>query len=177
MKRTVATGRLGTLAADERGAILVFTALALPLLLFCLTGVDLLTIDVTRTRLSVAADAAALAAARQLPDRSAATTAANEMLVANHPALPSDFGGPGEEIVFGAWDETARSFAANAAPETAVLVRLSRTRAHGNAVALIVLTVGGLRQVDVSATSVATFDGEACGAVAACRARLVDPAD
>ncbi|WP_018699758.1 pilus assembly protein TadG-related protein [Amorphus coralli] len=167
------------LARDQDGAVLVMAALVLPILLFCLAGVDLLMIDATRTRMTIAAEAAALAAARELPDEAAARSAASALLDANLAGEPGAGDYPTATIHIGSWD--GARFEARATPATAVSVGLSRSVDAGNGLPLVILTVGGLHRIDVSAGAAAAYDETACldagPGAAACVARLVAARD
>ena len=76
----------GRLVRDEAGGVLVFLAIGLPMFLALIAFVmDIGLARLTQTRLQIAADAAAYAAARHAPDVDAARTAAQSLADANYP--------------------------------------------------------------------------------------------
>lgn len=114
---------------DERGVVAVWIA-------FCLTvflGVAALVFDVgelfvTRSELQNAADAAAVAAAAQLPDQGAACGAATAIAPPNHDGNSGILGCG--DLTFGSFDDASGTFTIGGSPTNAVRARTHRTGAN-----------------------------------------------
>lgn len=140
---------------DERGAVLVFTALVIVVLL----GMTALVVDmgrlfVVRAELQNAADSAAVAAASELPDPATA-----QVIALDYAALQHD--GPGviatpTDVEVGNWDYVNETFTANATPLNAVQVVTRRTAAYGNDVENFFGAALGIARSNVSAIAVAS---------------------
>jgi Flp pilus assembly protein TadG len=158
----------------ERGMILILSAV-LGLLLIGMMGlaVDAAFVLTTEQQLQGAADAAALAAARQvraeakLPGNTfdATRQAAIEIAVANKAAavavqleanLPNHLDG---DIVVGIWDKSAKTFTPNTATPNAVQVRARRTSSSPNgALGLLFGPVWGVGTSEIGVVSTAVFE-------------------
>ena len=123
--------RLRAFQRKDGGAILVFFAISLPmfLLLLALT-IDWGMVRLVRNRLQVAADAAALAGASQLPEDADAVTEALAYAEKNYPELGSNPVLQTSDILIGHWDGAV--FAAGGTPKNAVQVTTRRTDASNN---------------------------------------------
>nr|WP_240454583.1 pilus assembly protein TadG-related protein [Caulobacter sp. 17J65-9] len=146
--------RLKALAEDRSGAVLVYVGLTLAALL----GVGALAVDgaqmyVTKTRLQVVADAAALAAAQELPDKAKATAAALGVAEANMPSAQNGAVLSAADLQFGVWNPDTRTFTAGGTAN-AVRVLAGRTSARSNPLPLTLASVFGSTFADVSAQSV-----------------------
>jgi hypothetical protein len=118
---------------DERGAVAIVVALALP----ALVGMGALAVDVgyyrlAHARLQGAADAGALAAAQALNDQAAAAAAGVRFAGLN---VPEAFGDVtlAEDVVFGAYDRATGTFAPSTENVNAVRVTARRNAERGNA--------------------------------------------
>jgi Flp pilus assembly protein TadG len=147
----------------RHGMVLVYAVVLL--VVFCAfvsLGVDWGRVQLCKTELSVAADAAARAAAAQLPDVSAAQAAAVDYAGYNQADGTGVVLGAGD-IEFGSWDSSTRTFTAlsGAAQSGANAVRVTarRTAAGGNAVNLTFGRIVGQNTCDVHAVSIATVSG------------------
>ncbi len=145
------------LVRDRRGGVMVMVGLAF-FMLFSVAGlaVDSSYLYVLKTELQGAADSAALAGSRQLPDETAARVIAQEyagknLLHAVHGNTLQD-----SDVIAGQWDNQTRSFSAGAAPPNAIEVTLRRTSANGNAARTFFMRMFGFDSVDVTAVSLAT---------------------
>lgn len=154
-----------SLRQDDRGTIAVIAAFTMTVLL----AVAGLAIDggqlyVMRNRLQAAADAAALAAASQLPSATNARAAAQNFALKNLPAVE----GHGttlnnSDIIIGNWNAATRVFTANALPNDAVKVTIRRTAANNNPVPTYFAGIMGFNTVNVIAESVATGQSSGTG--------------
>ena len=145
------------LGRDRRGGVMVLVGLAF-FMLFGIAGVavDSSYLYVLKTELQGAADSAALAGSRQLPDETAARVIAQEyagknLLHAVHGNTLAD-----NDVVAGQWDSETRSFTAGATPPNAIEVTLRRSGANGNAARTFFMRMFGFDSVDVTAVSLAT---------------------
>jgi Flp pilus assembly protein TadG len=159
------TSRQSRRPQPNRGAVAVLAAFLLVMLLAMVAfAVDLGYIAHAQTELQRSADAAALAAASQLPDQAAAIAAAvatsrdNQTGVAP-PIDPAD-------IEFGFWNRDTVTFGDSAlgGSPSAVRVTIRRTAAGGNALNLFFGQLLGRKRADVTATATASKDHGLCGA-------------
>ncbi len=108
-----------------------------------------------RTMLQATADSAALAAAIDLPDASAAVSRAVTYASANmSTAAYGDVLRP-EDVTVGTYDRTAGSFSAGGILPNAVMVRLQQTDDNANAVPVNFLRMVGLMSWNVRAQAIA----------------------
>ena len=123
-------------------------------------GVDFGRVQVAKTQLSIAADAAALYAAGALPDASAAASrallAASGNTTEGSPVvlLPSD-------VQTGFWDTTLRKFTSGGSPTNAIQVTAHLSSSRGTAVPLVFASLLGARSCDVNAQAIGMLDGPA----------------
>jgi hypothetical protein len=144
------------LLRDERGnMIILFAMMTGVLFAFTALAVDGGNLYVMKSKLQRTADAAALAAASQLPDESDARAEALEyavknMSVAEHGSTLVD-----GDIEFGYWHPGTRSFVPAGAPVNAVMVTTRRSAANDNPAGTYFAGLMGYDEVDVETTSVA----------------------
>jgi hypothetical protein len=127
----------------------------------CSLGVDLGRVQLTKTELRRAADAAARAAAARIPDgRNAATSSARtiaQLNKADGQPVELDNG----DIEFGRWDIKTRTFnrinGANLSQANAVRVVVRRTARGGDAVPLVFGKILGIDSCDVTAETIVMF--------------------
>jgi len=142
---------------DQRGGIAALFGLS-SAVLFTIAAlvIDGGQLYVTKTKLQGTADAAALAAAVDLPNEGPAQAAAliyamNNMAPGEHgPVLhPAD-------VTFGIWDQRDKSFTTGATPPDAVRVTVRRSASRGNPVETHFAHLLGFPEVDVEASAIAT---------------------
>lgn len=151
-----ANARLRAFLADERGSVLPIIGLCM----LAILGVAALTIDLgyqqaLQSQLSATADAAALAAASELPSKGKAIAAAKKYAEFNMPQ--ADHGEvlqPGD-IEFGRWDSQHRVFFPGGKSPNAVRVTVRRAEANNNPAQTFFLQIFGMGQADLSAESLA----------------------
>jgi Putative Tad-like Flp pilus-assembly len=148
--------RLRAFLADERGSVLPIVGLCMLVIL----GVAALTIDLgyqqaLRSQLDATADAAALAAAAQLPDAKKAMAAAATYAEFNMPKAEHGNVLRPDDIEFGHWDADSRKFAAGGKGSNAVRVTIRRTADNGNPAQTFFLHLFGMGQADLVAQSLA----------------------
>lgn len=141
---------------DVRGSIMPMIALSLTVIL----GFAALAIDVGQERtlhaqLAATADAAALAAASQLPNEKKALAKALEYAVKNMPPEANGTVLTNEDVVFGTWYEGRREFVAGGPFTNAVQVTVRRAVQNGNPSPTFFLHIFGKDHADISAQSLA----------------------
>ncbi len=140
---------------NERGAVLIFVAVALVALLAMVAFVvDLGRIYWVRAELQTAADAAAFAAAAELPDLIAVEAEAVLYGQLNVPGLGTIIA-PGD-VVVGHWDAGTKTFLPGASPLDAVWVQAQRSEANGNPVQMFFAGIVGFHEANVGAVAIAT---------------------
>jgi Flp pilus assembly protein TadG len=161
-------------AADDRGGVSVLSVLGLSVVFgFAALTVDLGAAYVTQTNLQNAADAAALAAVRELGNVSQVTTVATDFVARNITPSGQGEGGGGDSpddftaspsvaVVQGKWDPVTRIFTATDIGPNAVRVITSRTEAGGNSLPTFFARILGFASLDVSAVAVATAGSSGC---------------
>jgi hypothetical protein len=149
------------------GAVIVLIAIFLiPFLAFVAFVVDIGYIAVVRGQLQNAADAAALAAARVLPDEKSGAQAAKSaaaLHLAGGRTVKID---AKTEMEFGQWDDASATFSPNTKMNraySAVRCTCQQTDAKGNALPLFFSRVLGTDVADVRVTAVAKREGSPCG--------------
>lgn len=143
---------------SQSGAALVLVAVSL----VALMGVVALAVDIgllfhVRTKLQATADAAALAAAPEIPSEFDARLVAREYVGLNEAgddAVLKD-----ESVVLGNWDAGNKQFTPDGNPLNAVEVTVERTQGNENPVPLWFARVLGINDADVSATAIAAIGG------------------
>lgn len=144
------------LAADEAGGGTIWGLMSIILL----AGIAGLAVDVTdafrgRTMLQATADAAALAAAIDLDDESAARDAAQIYAARN--MAPAEHGRvlETENIAFGSWDAASRTFSPGTSPADTVHVTVRRAAVGDNAWPTNFLRIIGLFSWDITVQAAA----------------------
>lgn len=132
-----------------------FTIMLAALMAFVSLGVDLGRVQLAKTELQRAADAAARYGASGIDQGS--TTVASRAITA-----AADNTADGQSIVLqnadvqvGMWNSTSKTFTSGGTPNNAVRVTVRRTASRGNAIPLLFAKVLGLTSCDVTATSIA----------------------
>ncbi|WP_041534921.1 TadG family pilus assembly protein [Parvularcula bermudensis] len=144
--------------AHQRGSI----ATLLMILLVPSLGLSALIVDGSRMRnayleLEIVAESAALAAAQQLPDTDAATSAAVDYAETN--LDPTVYGEvvKASDIEFGQYDEASSTFTSGG-DATAVKVTARREAERGNSLVTLFGAVIGRKEINLSATAIALLD-------------------
>jgi Flp pilus assembly protein TadG len=149
----------------RRGNIVVLSAVLIVAMMAMLAfAVDLGYIAAARTELQRSADAAALAAANQLPSLSNATLAASACAQDNQTSITPTL--KPTDLVFGYWNRDTATFSNPkplGRPYNAVRVTLRRTAANGNALELFFGRVLGKNTTDVTASAIGYGDRGLCG--------------
>ncbi len=140
----------------DKGGIAILTVFGLvPLIAAAALAVDLNHVYTERSRLQIAADAAALAAVKHLPNTSAAKVAAIDFATRNMPA--ESHGGvlAEDDIEIGNWNSELRSFTPDTSPLNAVRVVTRRSDGNGNSFSLLFARVFGIDQMELIKTATA----------------------
>jgi hypothetical protein len=146
----------------RRAVTLIAVVIVLPVLLgFMALAVDTGYLFSVNARLRRTADAAALAAASQLPDADDVLAAAQEMGSFNEPAHGMVIAA--SDVIMGNWDVDTRVFAPLTEPYNAVQLTARRAAANNNAVELFFAKLLGVSKSDLSATAVAYREGAGTG--------------
>jgi Flp pilus assembly protein TadG len=149
----------------RRGSIAVLAALLIGVVFAMVAfAVDLGYIVHARTELQRTADACALGAAWQLPDRTAALAYAQQIALENRGSVGPEL--PAEDVVFGYWDRNKATFTSPLPANyraNAVRVTLRRTEASNNPLQLFFARVIGTSLADVTASAIAWSDRGVCG--------------
>jgi hypothetical protein len=143
-------------ARDERGGILPLVGLCLMVILgFAALGIDLSHQSALRAQLAATADAAALAAASELPNEARARDRALEYAAANMPPQAHGSVLVEDDIVFGTWLTDTRAFVAGGPMVDAVQVTVRRSELNGNAAPTFFMRIFGRDHIDLAAEAVA----------------------
>lgn len=141
---------------DERGSVLPLVGLCMTVILgFAAVAIDLGQQTALRAQLEGTADAAALAAAAQLPDESKARKKALEYAEENMPGAAHGHVLRDEDIVFGTWYSETRQFVVDGPVANAVQVTVRRGGQNGNPAPTFFLHIFGYDHADLSALSLA----------------------
>ena len=156
--------------ANRRGAIAILAALCLIIVIaFLAFSIDFGQLAVAESNLQNAADAAALSAARALPNRELAIAAAIEWAEKNNTGTSGTPLVSTEDIEIGTWDEETALF--TVVPEgdnttlDAVRVTCHRTAERGNSIRLFFAPVIGTNNASVMASAIARRDRTSCGGI------------
>lgn len=141
---------------DENGSVLPLVGLCM-LVIFVVGAIviDLGYQEALRSQMTAAADAAALAAVVELPSKSRATDAAMRYAEKNMPEAANGHVLFKDDVEFGYWDWTHRSFDSGGKPFNAVRVTLRRSAENGNAAPTFFLQLFGARDAEVTTQSLA----------------------
>jgi Flp pilus assembly protein TadG len=144
-------------AKCKNGSVAILTAACA----VALIGLAALVVDggllyYTKARLQSAVDAAALAAAKKLPDTTNAQLQALDLVAKN---VPSTFGSvtQASDVTFGTYDSTTQAFTASSTGINAVKISAYRTGSHNNAVQLAFAEIFGETLSSISATSIGVY--------------------
>lgn len=134
--------------------------------LLVMLGAAVLVIDMGNSysleaRLQSAADAAALAAAREIPDTTAAKAMAQEYALKNMGTKYGSIVGE-NDVRTGNWDSSTRNFGADTNPVNAVEVVARMSELNGNAAPTFFGRIFGVNSIDISARSIATAASNRC---------------
>ncbi len=160
--------RLRRFSRDRRGgASVAFGLASMALLGMAGIAVDSAYLYRLKTQLQIAADAAAFAAVRQLPDQDTAradaiTYATRNLPTAEHGATVTD-----DDVVFGRWETDTRTFTPGGTPTNAVEVRVLRAQANGNPAIPFFFQIFGFDAVDISARSLTSMEAGQPGCILA----------
>jgi Flp pilus assembly protein TadG len=147
----------------------LYTLIAMPLVFaFISFAVDIGHVQLVKTELQAASDAASRAASLELNNGTlAATNAAVQVAALNKADGSAVTLTPASDVEFGMWDSTARSFTVLTGSSTsyanAVRVTARRTAARGNGVRLLFASLLGHPTFDVTATAVASKSASSGG--------------
>jgi Flp pilus assembly protein TadG len=140
------------------GMMLIYHSIVLlALLAVASLAVDYAHVQLVKSQLQSAADAAALAGASSLGRGDSSSTAATtaKAAAADNKADGSAVSVAASDVTLGRWDESAHVFTAGAAPSNAVMVATARTAATSNPVALSFASIVGQKTCDAHASAVA----------------------
>ncbi|MEM9625183.1 MAG: TadG family pilus assembly protein [Pseudomonadota bacterium] len=151
---SIAYPRWSYFLRDDRGAVLPIMALVV---IVAVTGaalaVDLARAQAMRQQLQLTADAAALAAAINLPDVDAAREAAHRYAMRNMPDYANVISTDG--IEFGQWDPDTREIELTEQGPSAVRVTPSLSAAKGNTLSTLFAGLLGSDSLEITASAVA----------------------
>ena len=146
----------GRLGRDQRGSVMPLVGLCLTVILgFAALAIDLGQQSALHNQMAATADAAALAAASQLPNEKKAVAKALEYAEKNMPAAENGTVLNDEDIVFGTWYEGSRQFVAGGPFTNAVQVTVRRSQQNGNPAPTFFLQIFGRDHADIAAASLA----------------------
>lgn len=141
---------------DQEGAIAALSAVSLVVILgFGAFAIDMSYAYSERTLLQATADAAALAAAPEVPNKNKAREMAFQYVEAN---MPDEFHGKvldKKDVVLGHWDPVSETWSPNVGPLNAVQVTTRRSTDNGNRLNLFLAPILGLGALDMEASAVA----------------------
>jgi len=153
---------VGRFHNDRRGGVFVLISLSFLVLI----GAAALAVDMgnaysLESRLQSAADASALAAARELPDAAQVNARAQEYAIKN---MGTRYGQvvDNDDVAIGNWDASSRTFTASANPTNAVQVTAKLAQENGNPAPTFFGRVFGMDSIDISANAVATGGASRC---------------
>jgi hypothetical protein len=147
---------LRAFAADERGSVLPIVGVCLLAILgFAALAVDISYHKAVQSQLRAAADAAALAAASELPNQKRARDAAERYAELNMPKQEHGRVLDSDDIEFGRWDPFRREFVPGGKIVNAVRLTFRRSSRHGNPASTFFLQIFGDTEADIASASVA----------------------
>ena len=141
---------------DERGSIGVLFIIALPIMLLVgAIAVDIGYLWSMQAQLQATADASALASASKIDNTGDAAIMATEYAEKNMPSEKYGEVVSADNIVLGKWDIDSGAFQAGETPPNAVKITAEMTDAGGNPVKLFFAQAIGVKDADVTASSIA----------------------
>lgn len=154
MLETACDRRRSGVLDDDRGSLLPIMALVLMIgIAGAALAVDLARAQAYRHQLQLTADAAALAAAVNLPDQAAARQAAFRYAARNMPDHPDVITAKG--LTFGRWDPDARRLERDDQAPSAIQVTAKLDMTEGNPLTTLFAGVLGHETLNVAASAVA----------------------
>jgi hypothetical protein len=140
----------------QDGAIAAVSAVSLVVILgFGAFAIDMSYAYSERTLLQATADAAALAAAPELPNKNKAREMALEYVEDNMPAATHGKVLVKEDVVLGHWDPVSETWSPNVGPLNAVEVTTRRSSDNGNRLDLFLAPILGIGSLDMETSAVA----------------------
>ena len=140
----------------QDGAIAAVSAVSLVVILgFGAFAIDMSYAYSERTLLQATADAAALAAAPELPNKNKAREMALEYVEDNMPAATHGIVLVKEDVVLDHWDTVSETWSPNVGPLNAVEVTTRRSSDNGNRLDLFLAPILGLGSLDMETSAVA----------------------
>lgn len=178
--RTLRSG--GRTTHHRRAAILVLTvACLLFTTAFLAFSMDLGYMVVTESELQNAADAAALAGAREIPNGRAAAVATAQLWAAKNTAAGQSVQVTDSQVELGMWDNKTAKFTVipqgNPGSPTAIRVTCQRAAATGNPLQLFIGPMIGKPTTDLAASAVASLEADKCGLIVGIDSVIVDNGD
>lgn len=142
--------------APRRGVIVVLAALLAVFMLGMIAfALDVGVINMSRTQLQTAADSAAMAAVTSANQSQAQMVSTAQQFAAYNDICGTKVSVLPQDVQWGMWDTTARTFTASAASGNAVKVTTRATAATSGQVPLFFGAVWGLTGMDVQASAIA----------------------
>lgn len=146
---------------DQKGGVLVVMAFSFAMLIGAAAlAVDMSYAYVTETRLQVAADSAAMAAASQLPDEGTAVATALDYVEKNMAAAQHGTVLDSNDVQTGNWNSDTRVFTAAGTPLNAVQIVTRRSEDNGNPLGLFFGRILGMGETNVSSVAIARKGGD-----------------
>ncbi len=150
------THRMRQFLHARDGAIAAMTAVSLVVILgFGAFAIDMSYAYSERNLLQVTADAAALAAAPEVPNKNKAREMALQYVEDNMPAATHGKVLDKEDVVLGHWDPESETWSPNVGPLNAVEVTTRRSSDNGNRLDLFLAPILGLGFLDMETSAVA----------------------
>jgi Flp pilus assembly protein TadG len=170
-------GEMRKFVSDQRGAVIVYVTIGLGVFMgFSALAIDGSYLFLMSNRAQSAADAAALAAASQLPDEAAAESVAIEYAEKNLDV--ADYGNvlAATDVEFGTWDADTRTFSLGISPADAVRATVRMSNDNANPIQLFFANALGHSETGVVASAIATSGGNVNAVGEACLQAL-NPTD
>ncbi len=147
---------------NKRGTIAVLFALMMTTIIMVITGfgIDMGRVVMAKTQLQNAADAAALAGASALPNRSTALNLATG-ICAQHTVSGKAVNLAPENTIFGKWDDSTNTFFPRVTPSNAIQVTLIRAQASENPLQSILPNLYRRQTSEITATAIAVAGQQA----------------
>ncbi len=154
---------LAVLVRNRRGNVAIMVALAAACLIgFAGLFVDAAYLYTLKTKLQSAADAAALAAVRELPDENAARSVAVLYAERNLPAEVHGSALTVDDVEVGTWDTEHRTFVPGGAIPNAIRLTVSRSQEKANEARTFFASLLGFAEVDVRTQAIARRADPVC---------------
>ena len=153
----------GKCAGLHSGFSAIYLLISLVALLgFASLAVDYARVQMARTKILYAADAAARAAAMQIPNGVDAVQSAAMAIAGSNDADGTNIiVDPKTDIEIGTWDASARKFAVSDFNQNAVRITVNRTAARSTGIKLFFAGIFGSGTCDTKASAIAVFSAAA----------------